>query len=167
MENAYVHLRQKTALYASNPVAHLDVLLDELQNDPASVSEQEFHRRMINIFNSVRDLHTTYSLPPHYQGVVAFLPFFIEEYFVDGQAHYTVSKLIGQKNSGKFVKGVEITHWNGIPIHTAIRINGQRFAGSNDIAQFSRGLDSLTFRPLSIMPIINVIRLLLITGARC
>ena len=152
LENAYVHLLQKSALYASNPIGHLEVLKRKLLDEPEEITEQEFHQRMINIFNSLRDLHTTYSLPHTYHNRVAFLPFLIEQYFDENNdAHYVVSKTIGKKSYGKFIKGVEVTHWNGIPIEKAVWINGRRFAGSNDPAQFVRGLDSLTFRPLSIM----------------
>jgi len=151
LQKAYVHLLQKSALYASNPINHLEVLRRNLLHEPEDMTELDFHQRMINIFNSVRDLHTTYSLPYPFGNKVAFLPFFIEQYFEDGEPHFTVSKIIGKKNYGLFTKGVEITHWNGIPIEKSVRINGRRFAGSNEAAQFVRGLDSMTFRPLSIM----------------
>ena len=151
LEMAYVHLLQKSALYASNPINHLEVLKRKLLDDPEDMRELDFHQRMITIFNSLRDLHTTYSLPHPYGNKVAFLPFFIEQYFEDGEPHFTISKIIGKNNYGLFTKGVEITHWNGIPIEKAVWINGRRFAGSNDAAQFARGLDSMTFRPLSIM----------------
>ena len=43
-----------------------------------------------------------------------------------------------------------MTHWNGIPIDRAVNVNAARFAGSNPDAQHSRGLQSLTIRPLII-----------------
>jgi hypothetical protein len=45
---------------------------------------------------------------------------------------------------------VEVTHWSGVPIDLAVERNAARFAGSNPAARHSRGLQSLTVRPLII-----------------
>jgi hypothetical protein len=47
-----------------------------------------------------------------------------------------------------FEPGVEITHWSGIPVLDAVDLNAARFAGSNTAARRSRGVQSLTVRPL-------------------
>ena len=49
-----------------------------------------------------------------------------------------------------FGPGVEITHWNGMPIDRAVDVNADRFAGSNDAARHARGVESLTVRSLRI-----------------
>ena len=153
LELAYVNLPQKQRMYAANPVNQLKVLQEEmLSEDAEHLPEIEFHKRLITIFNSVRDLHTTYSLPEPFSDKVGFLPFFVEEYFEDENPRYVVSKILAQKIPSKFFKeGVEITHWNGMPINKAIQLNGEKYAGSNSTARFVRGLDSLTFRPLAMM----------------
>ena len=44
--------------------------------------------------------------------------------------------------------GVEVTHWNGIPIDRAVALNGERNSGSNADARHARGLASMTQRPM-------------------
>ncbi len=151
LDHAYVHLPLKKAMHASNPIEQLNIFKQEIEEDDYYLSEIEFHKRVINIFNSIRDLHTTYNLPAPFNDKVAFVPFSIEEYFEQNEAKYIVSKIIGKSPSIHFKKGVEITHWNNIPIKRAIKHNGDRYAGSNPDARFARGLDSMTFRPLAMM----------------
>lgn len=151
LEQAYVHLPLKKAMHASNPLERLKILRQEIQEDDNYISEIDFHKAVIHIFNSVRDLHTNYHLPAPFYDKVAFIPFFIEEYFDQGDPKYIVSKFIGKSPSPHFKEGVEITHWNNLPIQRAIKSNGDRYAGSNPAARYSRGLDSMTFRPLAMM----------------
>ncbi len=151
IKEAYVHLNQKIALYATNPIDRLRVLKNDLLSDPDTTLEIEFHRELIKVFNSLRDLHTLYQLPEPFASKVAFLPFFIEKCYDQNQARYIVTKIIGSEPSKYFKKGIEVTHWNGIPIERAVYINGRNYAGSNEYARMARGLDSLTFRPLSVM----------------
>ncbi len=147
-EYAYVNLPQKMAMYASNPIAKLRVMKADLLSDREYISEIAFHKKLISIFNSVRDLHTSYSLPAPFNDKIAFLPFFIEEYYEGDQAKYAVSKFIGAASKFKYFRpGVEVTHWNGMPIDKAIMKNGENYAGSNNTARFVRGLDAMTFRP--------------------
>lgn len=148
---AYVHLPLKKAKHASNPIQQLAVLRDEILNSTFPLREIEFHKEMIRIFNSVRDLHTSYYLPAPFNGKVAFLPFFIEEYFEEDEPHYIISKIVYPLKNDPFTKGVEVIAWNGIPIQRAIKINSDRYAGSNESARHVRGLDSMTFRPLAMM----------------
>jgi hypothetical protein len=129
----------------------LRILRYAIQEEDVYLSDIEFHKELIRIFNSVRDLHTTYQLPAPYNDKAAFLPFFIEEYFDEDEPNYIVSKLIGKSPSPFFKKGVAITHWNNVPIQRAVRLNGERYAGSNPAARYARGLDSMTFRPLAVM----------------
>ena len=149
LEMTYVHLAQKTALYAANPIRGLQVIKQELHaglysND----SELDFHERIMAVFNSVRDLHTMYQLPAPFKDKVAFLPFFVEQYHDAEGPKFMVSKILGE-SSKPFKTGVHITHWNGIAIEKAILNNAKKHAGSNEEARFARGLDSLTFRPLA------------------
>ena len=59
-----------------------------------------------------------------------------------------MSKVADDLPHPTFVAGVELTHWNGVPIRRAIEVNAAGNAGSNEAARFARGLDSLTIRPL-------------------
>lgn len=150
LSQSYVHLNQKNALYAANPLSQLTVLGQDLTSYEGDNAELYFHQKIINIFNSLRDLHTMYQLPMPFQDKVAFLPFFIEQFYEDGVSRFMVTKPI-EKLKLPFEAGVEVTHLNGIPIERAIEINGMRYSGSNVEARFVRGLDSLTFRPMAVM----------------
>jgi hypothetical protein len=150
LDGLYVHLPQKRAIYAVNPVQrlhlleyHLGQLLAEELPDAL-----EFHAEMIDIFTSLRDLHTNYLLPLPFRDATAFLPFLIEEYFENGEPHYLVSKVMAGFQHPDFVEGVEVLYWSGVPIRRAIWLNAARQAGSNSAARYARGLESLTIRPL-------------------
>ncbi|MHC4168338.1 MAG: S41 family peptidase [Planctomycetota bacterium] len=151
LEQGYVHRPLKRALHASNPLERLKILRNRVLEEDDFMPEIEFHKEIIRIFNSLRDLHTAYQLPAPFYDKVAFVPFFMEVYFDAGQPRYVVSKLVGKSPSAHFKKGVEITHWNHIPVDRAVKVNGDRYAGSNRAARLARGLDSMTFRPLAVM----------------
>src|SRR5581483_4352841 len=68
LEDLYAHLPLKRALHAIDPVQRLR-LLRLRQRD---LDEREFHSEMIDIFVSLRDLHTNYVLPSAYQAKYAF-----------------------------------------------------------------------------------------------
>jgi cytosine/adenosine deaminase-related metal-dependent hydrolase len=150
LEQVYVHLPLKRTMHAVDPVQRLRLLKYRLEKTPTEQlpPEIEFHQEMTSIFTSTRDLHTNYLLPAPYREKSAFLPFFIEEYYEDGEARYLVSKIVGEVGPASFQEGVEALHWNGIPIQQAIAMNADRQAGSNAEARHARGLDALTIRPL-------------------
>ncbi|MEE8599957.1 S41 family peptidase [Euzebya tangerina] len=155
LDGVYVHLDFKRSMHAVDPVQRLRLLdyrLRSAAGDPVSLpgDDRAFHAEMIEVFSSLRDLHTTYLLPEPYAQRIAFVPFLIEEYH-DGaqQRRYLVSRTAGDlADHPAFVPGVEVTHWNGMPIDRAIADNARRQAGSNAAARHARGLAALTTRPL-------------------
>ncbi len=149
LEHNYVHLPLKRAMHAADPIQELKLLRHRITEDPTPLPSLEFHSQIAGIFASLRDLHTTYSLPAPYRGKVAWLPFIIEECFDHGIRHYVVTKVIGDAGPSSFQPGVEVSYWNGTPIETAVRQNAERQAGSNPAARHARGLNSLTLRPLA------------------
>jgi len=166
LEMNYVHLPLKRAMHAINPIRRLKLhkfRLEE-QKDGEIESDRQFHKRMLEIFASLRDLHTHYQLPAPFQNQMAFLPFLIEQYFVTGRRNQRIEKFMVSRIARKFVRsgrnaapevvsfrpGVEVLAWNGVPIRRAVEINGETQAGSNPQARFARGLDSLTTRPLDL-----------------
>ena len=151
-EQNYVHLPLKVAMHAVNPVQRLRLLRARLERQTASTMDPEtrFHSDMSEIFHSVRDLHTNYLLPAPFAGKIAYLPFQIEEYFEGEERRYVVSRLVQGYSAPGFAPGVDVTFWNGIPIARAVDINADRFAGSNAAARRTRGVESLTIRPLRI-----------------
>ena len=153
LEQNYVHLPLKTAMHAVNPLQRLRLLRIRLERQTRATADPEwqFHAEMSQIFHSLRDLHTNYLLPTPYSGTVAYLPFLIEEYTGEqGEPRYLVSHVVQGFTEPGFGPGVEVTHWCGIPIDRAVELNAARFAGSNAAARHSRGLQSLTVRPLVI-----------------
>lgn len=152
LEQNYVHLPLKVAMHAVNPVQRLRLLRTRLQRADPGAMEPEwlFHAELSSIFHSVRDLHTNYLLPAPFAGMIAFLPFQVEEFFADGEARFVVARMVAGFTAPGFGPGAEVTHWSGIPVGRAVELNATRFAGSNAAARRSRGIESLTLRPLRI-----------------
>ena len=152
IEQNYVHLPHKVAMYATNPVQRLRLMrarLDAPNAEPLAPAAG-FHAEMSEIFHALRDLHTNYLLPDPYRGQLAFLPFLVEEFYAEDQRKYLVTKVMEGAPTGPFGLGALITHWNGMPIERAIEVNAARYAGSNEAARHARGVQSLTVRPLRI-----------------
>lgn len=151
LEQSYVHLPFKRAMHAVDPVQRLKLLRHRLEEveEGELPPEIEFHNELTRIFNSLRDLHTTYRLPSPFKQKMAWLPFLIEEFWEHDQRKYMVSKIVGDAGPPSFQPGVEVLHWNGIPIERAIDQNAERQAGGNQAARRAQGLNSLTIRPLA------------------
>ncbi len=159
MEMNYVHLPMKRAIHAINPIQQLKLLKFQLAEGNVLESTIDFHRRLLSIFGSTRDLHTLYLLPEPYRSCTAYLPFLVEQCFDRGTERFLVSRTAIAENAppdsddegreARFERGVEVLAWNGVPIVRAIQINGELQAGSNPDARFARGLDNLTIRPLN------------------
>ncbi|MGY1694729.1 S41 family peptidase [Geodermatophilus sp. SYSU D00814] len=152
MEDNYVHLPLKTAMHAVNPVQRLRLLRARLgqQTDATMDPERVFHAELSEVFHSVRDLHTNYLLPEPFAGQVAYLPFQVERCVEGAARRYIVSKTASGVSDPTFRVGVEVLHWNGVPIERAVAVAADRFAGSNRAARLARGVESLTIRPLKL-----------------
>ncbi|MEU7552786.1 S41 family peptidase [Streptomyces sp. NPDC044571] len=152
LEQNYVHLPLKSAMHAVNPIQRLRLLIHRLERQTPQTMPPEwmFHSEMSEVFHSVRDLHTNYLLPLPFAGKIAFLPFLVERYTDQQGAHFMVTHVAEGFSAPGFGPGTEITHWSGIPIADAVDLNAARFAGSNPEARRSRGVQSLTLRPLRI-----------------
>jgi peptidase S41-like protein len=156
MEMNYVHLPMKRAIHAIDPIQQLKLLRFQLAEwNEGLESAIDFHRRMLSIFGSTRDLHTLYLLPEPFKSCTAYLPFLIERCVERGVERFIVTRTAISGNApddgdgARFEPGVEVLGWNGVPIARAIEINGESQAGSNPDARFARGLDNLTIRPLN------------------
>src|SRR5438105_681714 len=159
----YVHLPLKQAMHAINPIQRLKLLKYRLETKGSEMEPvMQFHQRLLEIFASLRDVHTSYFLPTPFRDQIAFLPFLVEQYFEpDGRRgrveKFLISRVLDQvfetstataSNTAFFQPGVEALYWNGVPIRRAVEVNGENQAGSNTEARFARGLDNLTVRPL-------------------
>jgi C-terminal processing protease CtpA/Prc len=158
LEEVYVHQVLKRSMYAVNPVNKLNLMIRNIKNDaryaPDSLDDDHsFHNELLEIFSSLRDLHTKYILPRPFKNRFAFLPFLIEEYYptpFDNDPKYIITTYfedILAKKSG-FRTGLEVLYWNNIPIKKAIGLNSRNQSGSNNEARRARGLDTLTIRSL-------------------
>jgi hypothetical protein len=143
----YVHLPQKRAMYAVDPVQRLKLLLKRL---PQFANDIALYRELIDIFTSVRDFHTRFELPPPFDRAVAYLPFMIEEWYSRPGAarQYVVSCVMPGFHHSTLRPGVEVTHWNGVPIERAVDVLAAGNPGGNLAARHARGLNRLTVRPL-------------------
>jgi hypothetical protein len=154
LSQIFVHLPLKRSMYAIDPLQRLRLLRERLAEEMAANtvdrSARGFHDEMIDVFHSLRDLHTNYLLPASYRGKTAFLPFLLQEYYegTPRRRQYVVTRLLPGFTHPTFKIGVNVTHWNGIPIERAIEINAQREAGNNPDARHARGLEALTLRPM-------------------
>lgn len=145
IEDLYVHLPAKRATYAIDPLRKLRLLGRRL----ADLPEARFHAELLTIFLELRDLHTNYVLPRPYRGV-AVLGILVERYADRTGPHWIVSKVDPDFVSDPdLVPGVEVTHWNGVPIALAVERNADREAGSNQPARIARGLENLTIRSVA------------------
>jgi hypothetical protein len=156
LDQVFVHLPLKRAMHGIEPLQRLRLmrrrLALQIKRDEAEQSARAFHDEMIEIFHSLRDLHTNYILPASYHGKTAFLPFLVEEYFEGAPPKrvYLVTKTRPGFTHPTFKPGVTVTHWNGIPIDRAVELNAAREAGSNLDARHARGLEALTLRPMAL-----------------
>jgi hypothetical protein len=76
LEASYVHLPLKIAMHAVNRLGRLRILCRRLeQTSPIKIGQElEFHEEMLDIFTSLRDLHTNYMLPKPFSDNFAILP---------------------------------------------------------------------------------------------
>jgi hypothetical protein len=149
LDGLYVHLPLKRAMYGIDPVQQLRRLHERAR----SMSDDAFHREIGSILTNLRDAHTVYIAPAPLAGTAARLPFLVEQFGSDSSPRFIVSKVVPELvTDRRFVKGVEIIEWNGVPIADAVRRRGESERGGRPDSAIARALDSLTFRPLGIGP---------------
>ena len=156
IEQNYAHLPLKRAMHAVDPVQRLKLLEQRLESDTADATpestELALHNQLTEIFTSLRDLHTNYLLPEPFANIVAILPFMVEDCYDGVRRRYLVTHIVPGFENDTFLPGVEIVHWNGMPIERAVTNNSQRYAGSNPEARHARGIQTLTTRALRVAP---------------
>ncbi|QSQ19093.1 hypothetical protein JY651_27500 [Pyxidicoccus parkwayensis] len=147
LERFYVHLPLKERMLGVRPVEQARRLQEDLALHPDDAS---FMEALLRSCTGLRDFHTMVDLPEPWSRLTAFLPVQLHEYFDEaGAARYVVGALApGVDLGGDFVRGVEVTHWNGEPLaHKVFRL-GLSTAGANPAARRRRALESLTWRVL-------------------
>ena len=154
LEESYSLLPFKVARYGINPLRRLRLLQTQLGRPGPLGAEWLFHSELVDIFNSLRDLHTRYRLPRPFGSAVAMLPFLLKEFTEDGRPRYLVGRRTAEQEEldESFRFGVEITHWNGVPIARAVERFAERMPGANPAARHARAVDLFTFRSLRFGP---------------
>ena len=154
LEQNYALLSFKAARYGVNPVQRLRLMQTRLGRPEEPGPEWRFHAELVDIFNSLRDLHTRYKLPQPFNTAVARLPFLLKEFTEDDRRRYLVGRVIaGQPElDDDFRFGVEVTHWNGVPIARAVERFAERFPGANPDARHSRAVQWFTVRSMAFGP---------------
>ncbi|XVU22500.1 S41 family peptidase [Actinoplanes sp. CA-054009] len=153
LEHNYALLAFKVARYGINPLQRLRLLDQRLarqEDDPGR--EWRLHEELIEIFNSLRDLHTRYTLPEPFNGAGAYLPFLLKEFVEDGRRRYLVGRVTADLGDDAFGFGAEVTHWNGVPIHRAVERFAQCLPGANPEARHARAVSMFTVRSLAFGP---------------
>ncbi|MGQ0838577.1 S41 family peptidase [Actinokineospora sp.] len=155
LEQNYGLLPFKVARYGINPVQRLRLMQARLGRSDKPVLEWQFHAELVDIFNSLRDLHTRYTLPRPFNGAAAVLPFLLKEFTEDGRRRYLVGRRradAGEIGHETFRFGVEVTQWNGVPIARAIDRFADRFPGANPESRHARAVERFTVRSLAFGP---------------
>lgn len=148
LRDYYVHLPLKRSSLGIDPVQELTLVVDEADY---FTSDADYFARLLDIINRLRDRHTAISLPSPWRDMVAFLPFAVESSFDATNRRLLVSKTMSDLGDPRFTPGVEITHWNGVPIRQHIESLSARSPGANPFARIAVTLRSLTARPLGYM----------------
>jgi hypothetical protein len=152
IEGMYVHLPQKRASYGFDPSQRLRLLGERA----AELRDDVFHRELAQIVTDLCDAHTRYLGPRAHGDQAMFLPILVERYTDEGgTVHFVASKVRGLSPAEKrrfttagFEDGVELTHWNAVPIERAVDLYAERETGGRPDARVARALESLTMRPL-------------------
>jgi hypothetical protein len=155
LEQNYALLPFKVARYGINPLQRLRLMQARLGRPGDPGPEVSFHAELVDIYNSLHDLHTRYTLPRPFNAAVAFLPFLVKEFTEDGRRRYLVGRRSAdQPETGHptFRFGVELTRWNGVPMARAIERFAERFPGANPEARHARAVERFTVRSLAFGP---------------
>jgi hypothetical protein len=154
LEQNYALLSFKAARYGINPVQRLRLIQTRLGRPDVPEPEWRFHAELVDIFNSLRDLHTRYTLPQPFNTAIARLPFLLKEFTEEGRRRYVVGRISADQPEldDNFRFGVEVTHWNGVPIARAVERFAERLPGANPDARHARAVQLFTVRSMAFGP---------------
>ena len=159
LQNLYVHMDLKRTRRGVDPVRQLLVFREQLrtaeareagENPPTSEWDpRTFHKRMLEIFKTLGDVHTAYRLPDPWKHAIAFLPFILARFVEGGEPRYVVTRTLwdgcdwGLKG---FERGTEVVSWNGMPMDEAVRRSAELEEGSTTAHDLALGLQVMTVR---------------------
>jgi len=151
LDKFYVHLPLKETMLGVKPVQQARLLQENLERYPDDAS---FLAALLRLATGLRDLHTLIHLPEPWSRFTAVLSFQLQEYFdASGVAHYLVKELApGVDLGGDFIRGVEVTHWNGESMAHEVHRLAETTVGANLPARRRLALEALTRRVLKYSP---------------
>jgi len=142
LEQAYVHLPDSQAA-GEDPLGLLAALQRALP-----MERGQLYRELLAIFARLGDRHTHCSLPEPFASQVAFLPFLVGEFLEHGERHLAVL----HSAIGELERGDVLVSWNGVVMAEVIGRQREWQHGSNPEARHAKAVQTLTFRPLALMP---------------
>lgn len=146
LDGLYAHLPLKRALYGFDPIR----ALERLRQQVPALTDLQFHREVHGLVNRLRDAHTQYRGPEVPDASVVALPFLVEDCGPAERPEYLVTKIATPEvDDARFVPGVRLEYWNGIPFDRAVDLHAERETGGRPDARRARALESLTVRALS------------------
>jgi hypothetical protein len=118
LSKIYVNKENKTKLYGFNPERDFE----ELRNNLESISTEDFHARMLEIFNSAKDYHVNYYLPAPHVCYSASLPIYL---YLSKNNKYIVRKIFNEHLNlapelGKLSLADEILKYDGQTVHQKV-----------------------------------------------
>ncbi|HYO58017.1 MAG TPA: hypothetical protein VEU50_35095, partial [Archangium sp.] len=142
LEEAYVHLPVARASGA-DPIGQLGALRRQRPE-----TRLRLYQELLSVFARLGDRHTRCSLPEPFASSVAFLPFMVGEFFEHGERRLAVLR----SGTNALERGDLIVSWNGVPVMDVIHRHMAWQHGANQEARRAKAVQTLTFRPLALMP---------------
>jgi hypothetical protein len=142
LEEACVHLPARRSS-GVEPVGRLESLRGRL---PAT--RARLYRELLSIFSELGDRHTRCCLPPPFAGRFAYVPLVVGELFAEGRPQLCVL----WSDVENVRRGDILVSWNGAPVEEAIRDQMALQHGANPEARRAMAVQTLTFRPLDLLP---------------
>ncbi|MCP3101662.1 S41 family peptidase [Myxococcus sp. K15C18031901] len=142
LEQAYVHLPDD-ALTEVAPLGRLEALQRALPSE-----RSQLHRELLAVFARLGDRHTHCALPEPFASHVAFLPFLVGEFLEGEFPRVTVLDSAVEA----LERGDILVSWNGAALAEVLGRHRAWQHGAHPEARHAKAVQTLTFRPLSMLP---------------
>lgn len=137
-----VHLPDRRAC-GIDPLPRLQALATRLPQPRAAI-----YRELMAIFASFGDRHTRLVLPASAKPCFASLPFAVGA----GRDREAIALLVTGSADPRLQPGDRLHSWNGHPIAAALDAHAARQLGANAVARHAKAVQTLTIRPLALLP---------------
>ena len=141
-EHAAVHLPERRAT-GVDPVARLRRLQAAMPGDRPTL-----YRELLAIFAEYGDRHSRFLPPPPRSGRFAYLPFVVGACREGGEP----ALLVTGSACARLRPGDRLLTWNGRPVGDVLHAQAARQLGANTAARLARAVQTLTVRPLALVP---------------